>query len=101
MENSKAVENKSDQKIQLVKGEFTPSQASEVINALIDQKINYHKIENIQMWEKDHSTDQEPLKKRIKELENEKEVARKFIADLKAKGKKLTMDGTIILKAID
>ncbi len=88
------------QKLQLVKGEFSPAQAAVIINALIDQKINFHKIENIQLWEKDHSIDQEPLKRRVLELENEKEVAKNFIEQLKGEGKKLSMDGTIVLKAL-
>ena len=36
---------KTKQTIQLVKGEFTPSEAAHVIVGLIDEKINFHKIE--------------------------------------------------------
>lgn len=99
MENSKAVQNQEmGQKVQLVKGEFTPSQASNVITSLLDQKINYHKIEGIQLWEKDHAIDQEPLKLRIKELEREKQVALDFILSVKNKGKNLKIDGTLLLE---
>ena len=83
------------QTIQLVKGEFTPSQASDVIMSLISQKINYHKLEGMQLWERNHNYDQEPLNKRIKELEEEKKIAKEFISKMKLEGKNLKINGVI------
>lgn len=34
--------------IKLVDGEFTPSQALDILSTLIDEKINYHKVEKLQ-----------------------------------------------------
>jgi hypothetical protein len=87
--------------IQLVKGKFTPSQASEIMIALLDQKINYHKIEAIQLWEKDHKIDQEPINKRIRELEEEKKSAAEFISKMKAEGKKIEIHGTLKMTSSD
>mgnify|MGYP005827858651 FL=1 len=87
------------QEIQLVKGEFTPSQASDVIMALINQKINYHKIEGLQNWERNHKYDQEPLNNRINELEEEKRIAADFISKMREQGKNLKIKGIIEMTA--
>ena len=60
------------QKIQLVKGEFTPSEASHIIMNLIDEKINFHKLQRLQMWEGNHKSKTDQLDGRIEELEKEK-----------------------------
>ena len=87
------------QEIQLVKGEFTPSQASDVIMALINQKINYHKIEGLQNWERNHKYDQEPLNNRINELEEEKRIAAAFISKMREQSKNLKIKGIIEMTA--
>ena len=87
------------QEIQLVKGEFTPSQASDIIMALINQKINYHKIEGLQNWERNHKYDHEPLNNRINELEEEKRIAADFISKMREQGKNLKIKGIIEMTA--
>lgn len=84
-----------EKQIQLVKGEFTPSEASDVIMALINQKINYHKLKGLQLWEKSHERDQEPINNRIKELQKEKQIATDFILKMIKEGKNLHINGTI------
>lgn len=91
----------TSQKIQLVIGEFTPSQASDLLMALIDQKINYHKIENLQLWERNHNTDPNPIKNRIKELENEKKIAKAFISKMRTEGKNINLNGVLEMTSID
>lgn len=90
-----------EQKIQLVQGEFTPTQALDIIMSLINQKISFHKLESMQQWEQNHNYDQEPINNRIKQLEMEKKIAADFISSRKIKGKKLKMDGVITLKIVD
>ena len=100
METKKAFKTEIHaQEIQLVKGEFTPSQASDVIMALINQKINYHKIEGLQNWERNHKYDQEPLNNRINELEEEKRIAADFISKMREQGKNLKIKGIIEMTA--
>ena len=46
MENKNSTKTKTTElKVQLVKGEFTSSEAYDVILSLIDEKINFHKIQ--------------------------------------------------------
>lgn len=92
---------KQEEKIQLVKGEFTPDQASDVVMSLLNQKINFHKLKAIQQWEQNHKYDREPLNNRIKQLEEEKVIAADFISKMKLEGKTLNIEGLLIMKATE
>jgi hypothetical protein len=86
---------KTTQKVQLVKGDFTPSETSDIITRLINEKINFHKLQKLQMWEGNHKCKTDQLDIRIGELEKEKENAREFINSLKDLGKNLKINGTL------
>jgi len=86
---------KATQKIQLVKGDFTPSEASDVIMGLINEKINFHKLQRLQLWEGDHKCKTDQLDGRIGELEKEKEIAREFINSMRGMNQKLKINGTL------
>jgi len=88
---------KATQKIQLVDGEFTPSEASDIIMNLIDVKINFHKIQRLQIWEGNHICKTNQLDGRIQELEKEKEIAREFIDSKRGLGQNLIINGTLEL----
>ena len=90
-----------NKKIQLVKGEFTPSEASDIINALIDEKINFHKLQRLQLWERNHVGNTEHLNDRISELINEKENAINIISKARSMGSKLKINGILEIKSID
>jgi hypothetical protein len=94
-------QEKIKQNIQLVKGEFTPSDASYVIMSLIDEKINFHKIQRLQKWEGDHNGSTKELNDRISELEKEKEIAREFIAKIRKQTGKLKINGTLEISIAD
>ncbi|MHA7058714.1 hypothetical protein ACWGOQ_0015930 [Aquimarina sp. M1] len=89
------------QKIELVKGEFTPSEASHVINSLINEKINFHKLQRLQVLEGDHGCQTNSLDGRISELEKEKEIARNFINEIRVLGQNLKISGTLTISLID
>ncbi|MGB5645984.1 hypothetical protein [Muriicola sp.] len=89
------------QKLQLINGEFTPSEASEVLLALIDEKINFHKIKRLQLWEGDHKYETSHMDSRIAELKEEKRIASEFITNIKASGKNLKINGIVEISVID
>lgn len=86
---------KATQNVQLVNGNFTPSEASHIIMNLIDEKINFHKIQRLQIWEGNHICRTEQLDGRIKELEKEKEKTREFINKTRSLGKDLKINGIL------
>lgn len=57
--------------VELVKGKFNRSEAAHLVSVLIDQKINFHKIQRLQLWEPNHSCKTDELDNRIQELQNE------------------------------
>jgi len=93
LENPKEI----NQKVQLVKGDFSPSDASYIIMTLIDQKINFHKIQRLQKWEGNHHANTKDLDDRIAELEKEKEKVRAFIANSRKLGSNLNINGLLEL----
>lgn len=94
-------QEKLTQKIQLVKGEFTPSEASDIISSLIDEKINFHKIQRLQKWEGNHKCTTKNLDDRITQLQEEKILAKQFISKLRANGNKLNINGIIEISIAD
>jgi hypothetical protein len=92
---------KTKQKIQLVKGEFTPSEASDVVLSLLDEKINFHKIQRLQLWEGNHKYETNQLDGRIKELQEEKRVASEFIENMKSLGRNLNINGILEITIAD
>ncbi|WP_339926393.1 hypothetical protein [uncultured Cyclobacterium sp.] len=86
---------KTTQKIQLVKGEFTASEATHVLMGLIDEKINFHKIQRLQIWEGNHGSKTAHLDVRIQELEMEKKKAQEFINISRGLGQKLSINGVL------
>ena len=88
------------QKIQLVKGEFTPSEASDVILSLIDEKINFHKKQRFQKWEQNHKNSSLELDDRIKQLEKEKELTQEFITNAKNLNSKIAINGILEITLI-
>lgn len=96
MEESK---NSADQvqKIQLVQGDFTPSEASHVIMSLLDEKINFHKIQRLQILSGNQKSVTGELDDRISQLEKEKEIARAFISEKRKLGQRLQIDGVLTL----
>mgnify|MGYP006308321837 CR=1 FL=1 len=89
------------QNVKLVDGTFTPVQASDVISSLIDKKINFHKVENLQNWERDHSADPQPIIDRIKELEAAKKEAKAFIKAMKNSGKNIKIEGELKISIVE
>ncbi|MEM8999378.1 MAG: hypothetical protein AAGB24_03870 [Bacteroidota bacterium] len=86
---------KTEQTIQLVDGSFTPSEAMDVILALLDEKINFHKLQRLSWCEGNSSANTKYPDGRITELEHEKMVVKNFINSIRNEGKRLRIDGIL------
>lgn len=87
--------------IQLVKGNFSAQEASQIILSLINEKINFHKIERLQIWEGNHNCETKPLDKRIEELEKEKINIKQIIEEAKGQGAQIKIDGILSVSLIN
>ena len=82
-------------KIQLVDGVFNPSEANDVVNALLGEKINHHKLQSLSMRIGDDHAETEYHDARIEELEEEKETLKRYIAEARSRGYQVRIDGTL------
>ncbi|GGE06555.1 hypothetical protein [Psychroflexus salis] len=86
--------------IKLVDGEFSKVQALDIVSSLIDQKINFHKVEGMQLWERDQLSDKKPINKRIDQLKGEKESFKNYIKESKDNSKKFKISGFLNIEVI-
>lgn len=83
------------QKINLMDGTFTPSEASLIIEALINEKINFHKIQRLQSWIGNENCDSHELNGRIIELTEELQKAKAFFDEARKEKTNLVINGTL------
>lgn len=93
-------EHKKDQQIRLVDGEFTPAEAGDIVNSLLDQKINFHKLQRLTIWEGNVNGNCSFPNTRIEELEREKEIAREFFKMARENGSMLRIKGNLEIELI-
>ena len=89
------------QKINLVDGQFTPTEASDVMNALIREKINFHKVQRLQMQIGDDDCETAELSSRIAALLEEKQKAKAFFIDAHKAGRNVVISGTLEISFAD
>ena len=91
----KTKEKLKEQTITLIDGSFNPSDAADIINAVLDVKINFHKLKRISIMEGNTNDLCEYDTERIHELIKTKENIKEYFKDARLKGKKLNVDGII------
>ena len=83
------------QKVQLVEGTFTPSEASDIISALIGEKINFHKLQRLSLTEGSDTANCTYPNNRIEELLKEKKIAKEFLALARNEKINVRINGTL------
>lgn len=83
------------QKVQLVDGNFTPSEASDIINSLIDEKINFHKLQRIRFTEQNIEANCSYPNGRIEELIEEKKIAKEFLSLARKENRTVRINGIL------
>jgi len=83
----------------LVKGEFTLEEASEIINDLFMKKINFNEVKSFGQFVRTGAKDPATLK-RIEELKTAREKAQQLLALAKSEGKSLRVESTISIELI-
>ena len=82
----------------VIDGEFTSSEASDVISKLIDAQINFCKIQFISQYEGNHETGTDYYEQKIADLNYKKQELRESIKRAREEGMKICIEGTIKLK---
>jgi hypothetical protein len=86
---------RTKQKIQLIDGQFTVSEANDVIQSLINEKINFHKLQRLTMCEGFSGANTKFPDSRITELENDKLAAKQFFKQAKSEGVTIKINGVL------
>ncbi|MFT4832007.1 MAG: hypothetical protein ACI815_001658 [Psychroserpens sp.] len=81
----------------IVEGVFTPSETTEVLFTLINDKIRFHNLQITEITER-FSGDTSHSERRIKELQASKEQIEKVILAARDLGQTISIHGTIELK---
>ena len=88
-------------KVQLIDGVFTPSEASDLINTLIREKVNFHNLHRLSMCEGNMNSDTSFDDGRVSELLKEKDAFKAIYHEAKLARKKLKINGILDVEIID
>lgn len=94
-------QTKTTQKIDLINGSFTASEASDIINSVLKVKINFHKFHRLSIMEGNDKDECKYDNGRITELMNEQQIAKDFFSQARLEGKKLKMRSVIQIEIED
>jgi hypothetical protein len=87
-----------NQVIQIVNGNFSPFDASDMLNDLITSRISYHHVQMLRMWEGNHHFDSNDSRIKMEEMIKEKTEAIALIAKAKNEGLCVEITGNIEVK---
>lgn len=95
------VSNSITQKVRLVDGIFAPSEAFDIVNSLIREKINVHKLHRLSISEGDIHSDTKFDDSRVSQLLQEKENFKPIYKEAMLGGKRLKISGVLNIEIID
>lgn len=87
------------QTFELIKGDFTPDEAKEILFNLLNKKINFHKDRNWSSQERLGQPDNHSLE-RIKVLTASKTAILEMIEDVKKQGTSLRVNASISIESV-
>lgn len=88
-------------KVQLVEGEFTPAESLDIINGLIKEKVNFHKIHRLSICEGNENSNTNYDDCRVTDLLAEKEAYKAIYTEAKLAGKRVKINGVLNIEIID
>ncbi len=88
------------QKVDFIRGNFTPSEVRDLISSFIDKSINLYKVQYMSQWEANHKYESETLDSKIAELTNVKNKLLKVVEKAGLEGARVSLDSILELKLI-
>lgn len=86
------------ERIEIANGGYAPSQAADVLNALIQQKINFYKVVRLSERIGNEDADTSWIDEKIENLTAQKENAKQVIKEARMLGRKIHLEGSIKLR---
>lgn len=89
------------QEVKLIDGSFTLPEAKDIMNSVLDVKINFHKLQRLSRTEGNENDNCEYDNSRIVELLDAKHDSKEFLNGLSLLGKKIKIESTITITIED
>ncbi|GAB3331981.1 hypothetical protein GCM10027429_10890 [Marivirga atlantica] len=93
------LEKNIEQKVNLIKGEFSPSEAEEILCHLIDKKINFHKVRDFSR-EIRFGINENSSSNRIEELQEVRERVSDIVKEAELRGKSMKIKANIEIELV-
>ncbi len=100
METQAMLVESQSEKLELINGNFSPTNAYDLISSLIENNINMHKLQYLSAWEKNHMVTADSLNKKVAELKAMKAQLKDTISDAKSSGSTVYINGTFNLEIL-
>ena len=88
---------KDTQTLNLIDGTFTKREALNIINSVVDVKINFHKIQRLCKTEGNENDECVYDNTRIQELMADKKATKAFLRALESKGQNIRISSTVTI----
>lgn len=88
-------------KINLIEGTFTSSEAADLINEMVDVKLNFHKLHRIAVTEGNENESCEEDNDRIEELTKCKIENREYLKEAKKSNRKFRVTSVVHIEPIE
>ncbi|MGB3590381.1 MAG: hypothetical protein WBA16_01730 [Nonlabens sp.] len=91
----------SNHNIELIEGVFTPSEALQLLENLIDVKINFHTLHRLAVAERDEQEECTEDNSRIEMLNSFQRKNKSFLKEVKMAGKKVRIEATVHITEVE
>ena len=87
----------NQQTLKLIEGTFTKREALNIINNVVDVKINFHKVHRLSIQEGNENDECQYDNSRIQELMSDKKTIKAFLRALESKGQNIKISSTVTI----
>lgn len=95
--NNSVTTKKDQQTLKLIDGTFTKREALNIINSVVDVKINFHKVHRLSIQEGNENDECKFDNSRIQELMESKKETKAFLRALESKGQNIKITSTVTI----
>ena len=95
--NNSVTTKKDKQTLKLIEGTFTKREALNIINSVVDVKINFHKVHRLSIQEGNENDECKFDNSRIQELMESKKETKAFLRALESKGQNIKITSTVTI----
>lgn len=87
--------------VQIINNKFNPAEARDVVSSIIDEHVNFCKVQHLSSWERNHSIDGGLINNKIEELNDKKDALNRIINQAKESDCEIYISGTIEIKLVN